>query len=212
MEYMQSEEVRLRKKLQLREWRKNNPEKHAEQVLRSKLKRRTGAPHGPKPKDPSVRFWALVDKTDACWLWKGATNKRYGQFETGTSKKTKPIGAHRFAMKLAGFDIQTHEGHHVCPNKHCVRIHPEHVVPVPRRKNPDNPTYVNKLKSFCKRGHLLEGDNLLAFPCYLKKGYRQCKTCWNSAESRAKRTAAKSRYRAKLRNIERPSSPPESEP
>jgi hypothetical protein len=37
-------------------------------------------PKGPKPKDPRQRFLALVEKTDSCWLWKGARNARRGGY------------------------------------------------------------------------------------------------------------------------------------
>lgn len=33
------------------------------------------------------RFWSKVDKTDDCWLWTAATNRRgYGQFLSATRR------------------------------------------------------------------------------------------------------------------------------
>src|SRR5208283_18015 len=103
-------------------------------------------------------FWSHVNKTDTCWLWTAVTNAGgYGIFNRGGHL----IRAHLFAAKILGMQIDGKEGHHVCPNKNCVRIHSEHVVIVPRQENPDSASHLNRLKTHCKRGHLLSGDNLV---------------------------------------------------
>ena len=41
-----------------------------------------------------ARFWALVEKTETCWLWRGRTQKNgYGRFKNGREQVT----AHRYA-------------------------------------------------------------------------------------------------------------------
>ena len=43
------------------------------------------------------RFWAKVRKTDACWLWTGATSTGYGQFKHSGLNAT--VSAHRLAYE-----------------------------------------------------------------------------------------------------------------
>jgi hypothetical protein len=53
---------------------------------------------GPKPKDVSVRFWDKVQKTDTCWLWRGALD---GHFGYGMFHQTRGARrAHRVAWEL----------------------------------------------------------------------------------------------------------------
>jgi len=126
------------------------------------------------PMNVIERFWSKVKKTKTCWLWTAATLKTgYGVFDAGTGRRNKHTEyAHRFAMQLAGFPLPQNEGHHACPNKNCVRIHPDHVVVVPRQHNPDSPSHLNRLKTHCKRGHLLAGKNLIRHP-----KHRICRLC-----------------------------------
>jgi hypothetical protein len=141
------------------------------------------------------RFWAKVKKTQTCWLWIGAkTSAGYGMFNPAGRDQAELIYAHRFAMKLTGIDIDGREGHHVCPNKNCIRIHPKHVVDVPSQHNPDSPSHLNRLKTHCKRGHLLKGQNLI--PWHSTKGHRACRTCQNAAKrERRKHMTEKQRER-----------------
>lgn len=65
------------------------------------------------------RFWRLVDKSGACWLWKGHVNPNgYGSF---TVTRGRPVGAHRVAYQLAKGPIPG--GMlvcHTCDNPPCV--------------------------------------------------------------------------------------------
>jgi hypothetical protein len=136
------------------------------------------------------RFWKHVKKTETCWLWTASLHRKYGRFQTGTFKKPKMVFAHRFAMELAGIDVTIIEAHHVCRNRSCVRVHPEHVVPVPRHQNPDDPAYLNTLKTHCPRGHLLTDDNLV--PSQKVRGERRCAKCnrtWSRIYQRKRRRA-----------------------
>lgn len=118
------------------------------------------------------RFWGNVEKTKTCWLWKKSRNHAgYGKVQIGTLKKPKMEYAHRVSMSLKGIDLMHTEGHHACPNKHCVRIHPKHVQVVPRQHNPDSPSHLNRMKTSCMRGH--EFEMILVG----NKIRRRCPTC-----------------------------------
>lgn len=83
-----------------------------------------------RPKrDPGERFWAKVQKTDACWLWTGGTNEwGYGSFywRERSGAKGGMRAAHRAAYELAVGRIPP--GMHVlhrCDNPPCCR--PDHL-------------------------------------------------------------------------------------
>jgi hypothetical protein len=72
------------------------------------------------PTEKNIKnFWKHVDKTaSGCWNWTAFKDKNnYGQFCLGT----KRVGAHRFSLLIAGFDLTTGPVvmHH-CDNPSCV--------------------------------------------------------------------------------------------
>jgi len=77
----------------------------------------------------TVRFWAKVEKTDACWIWKGGTGTHgYGVVDTRRAGKRLVERAHRVAWKLVIGPIP--KGLHVlhgCDNVLCVRPGPGHL-------------------------------------------------------------------------------------
>jgi len=81
------------------------------------------------------RFWAKVEKTDACWLWAGTVygSNSYGRMWDG--KKT--LGAHRFSFELHGGEIPAGMlvCHH-CDTPTCVR--PDHLFLGTSQDNSDD--------------------------------------------------------------------------
>jgi hypothetical protein len=79
----------------------------------------------------AVRFWARVEKSDGCWLWKGAhkygpnSPESYGYFNVGGKEKRKRA-AHRLAWELTYGPIP--DGLfvlHVCDRQIC--CNPQHL-------------------------------------------------------------------------------------
>lgn len=127
------------------------------------------------------RFWAKVDKSNAsdCWIWTAFKSKGYGQFGIGG----KLYKSHRVAYELVKGPIpQGMTLDHLCKNKACVN--PAHLEPVSQKENVLRGTSLlalNKQKTHCPKGHILEGENLVQFR--LKKfGQRVCKTCVNERD------------------------------
>lgn len=76
------------------------------------------------------RFWELVEKTEACWVWRGdRLPYGYGKFRpfrTQYRKVAPIIPAHRYSFALAngGIDATLHVLHK-CDNPWCVN--PDHL-------------------------------------------------------------------------------------
>lgn len=109
-----------------------------------------------------------------CWRWTGSTVERgYGRY----TKDKITVRAHRMSYLV-------HKGplkpglviDHVCRNKPC--INPAHLRQVTARQNSleNNPggAALNAVKTHCKHGHPLSGENL-----YVQKsnGFRYCRIC-----------------------------------
>lgn len=134
------------------------------------------------PTPPIDRFLAKVEKTETCWLWKGATGARegYGMFWL----HGRMIHAHRAAYELfvapipAGHDID-----HLCRVRACAR--PDHLEAVTRAVNVlrgNGAPAQHARQTTCARGH--------AFRQYGRR--RDCRTCATerSRAYRARRAAA----------------------
>lgn len=81
--------------------------------------------------NPERRFWESVEKTEGCWLWRGAVSGTgYGRI-----KDDKQLFAvHRFAYELLVGDIPVGlEIDHLCRVRNCVN--PDHLEAVTRQVN-----------------------------------------------------------------------------
>jgi len=103
---------------------------------------------------------------NGCWLWTGARQRDgYGTFEVNG----KCIVAHRYFYEFfnstripPGMHID-----HLCKRKRCVNpLHLEVVTPGENVRR-------SLMKTECKRGHPLTGDNLIIRPT----GGRDCRAC-----------------------------------
>lgn len=123
-----------------------------------------------------VRFESKVIRTDGCHHWIGGLDiGGYGRFSIGRDH----VPAHRWAYEQRvgpipfGLTLD-----HLCRNRSCVN--PDHLEPVTRGENVlrgVGPCAMHKRKTHCRRGHPLEGDNLVL----LSGGkHRRCRTCYNA--------------------------------
>jgi hypothetical protein len=137
----------------------------------------------------SDRFWANVipEPNSGCWLWLGSTDRKgYGQMRITTNKKQSKLKyATHISLKL--HDHQIPSGLHVlhrCDNPACVN--PEHLFVGTQQDNmrdmlqkgrgsaPPVSTKGRGLRQACKRGHILDGDNLY----WRRDGSRSCRECY----------------------------------
>lgn len=132
------------------------------------------------------RFWAKVEKTDACWLWLGATYNGYGRFTISPGNQKK---AHRFAYEaLIGPIADGMTLDHLCRVRNCVN--PEHLEQVTHEENLAR----IPARTHCPRGH--EYNEANAHPQINPKTGRvtaRCRTCWReraAARYQARKAAA----------------------
>lgn len=133
------------------------------------------------------RLLRHVDIDGDCWIWHGSTTPRYGQLRVDN----RNIVAHRWVWENLVGPIA--DGlvldHYACRRTLCVN--PDHLEPVTPLENflrSHAVTRINRDKTHCSRGHLLDGENTYRRP----DGYRDCKICVNrrSRERNARRRAA----------------------
>jgi hypothetical protein len=78
------------------------------------------------------RFLSKVEKTESCWIWKGATRGKngYGAFKVDG----KVVSAHKYAyIKFKGEIPPNKLVSHTCHNKLCVN--PDHLTLVSAKEN-----------------------------------------------------------------------------
>ena len=135
------------------------------------------ADYSPILRDDSVkaRFWARVDVRgpDECWEWQAGRTKGYGRFK---SRSGPQYMAHRMSLVLAGEIPKDGDvTDHICRNKACVN--PKHLRFVSQQINATENSIgiaaMNALKTHCKWGHELDGENLK----FNALGGRVCRAC-----------------------------------
>lgn len=122
--------------------------------------------------NPADRFWAKVEKSDGCWLWKaGKFNKTgYGCFKCGGVSRL----AHRFSYELSVGPIPDGlELDHLCRVKACVN--PAHLEAVPRRVNILRG--VSPMAKAAQRTHCVKGHKLQPYMGPDTQRRRICKVC-----------------------------------
>ncbi len=129
-------------------------------------------------------FWNNVEKSEGCWIWRGALSHGYGS--VGYKGKTRK--AYRVAFELSGGIVARGlELDHLCRNRACVR--PDHLEPVTKAENmrrgdlaTASAARAEKMRSatHCQRGHALTPENLVP----RKDGRRGCLACRNASPSR----------------------------
>lgn len=151
--------------------------------------------NGPYARPVLDRLFEKVDKTDACWIWTGATYRRgYGKMFIGSKADgtAKIVAAHRIAYEhLRGPIPGGMTLDHLCRNVACVN--PDHLEPVSMRENwrrGTSASAVNLVKTHCIHGHEFTSENT-----YVAKGkhgnpQRLCKACGRNRKA-ARRRAAK---------------------
>lgn len=112
------------------------------------------------------RFWAKVDKSGECWLWRGTVDD-HGYGRMGVAYRS--VLAHRLAYELVigpipvGLTLD-----HLCRVRLCVN--PAHLEPVTQSENVKRGGY--SLKTHCPQGHPYDEANT-----YRSKTGRVCRAC-----------------------------------
>jgi hypothetical protein len=121
----------------------------------------------------------LVDKIrfdigTGCWLWQGRGKFGYGHISV---RGSGDLGTHRAMWYAKHGDPGALDVLHNCHNKGC--INPLHLHLGTHKQNFKEASEAKALqgqwKTHCKRGHPLNGDNLL--PPVPGRKWRSCKTC-----------------------------------
>lgn len=156
---------------------------------------------GMRPETRSRRFWAQVDKTESCWLWRGEVDKAgYGRFGGGRVAGQKVSrSAHRFAYtEIVGPVPEGLQLDHLCRVRRCVN--PSHLEPVTCRENvrrSEAPTAIVARSPHCPRGHEFTPENSV-----LRGGRRRCRRCENEAKRR-RYLANRAAFQEKAREYQR---------
>lgn len=117
-----------------------------------------------------------VDSLTGCWLWSNGTEKRYG---TLYINRKCSLLAHRLMYTLfVGPIPETLQCDHLCRVRRCAN--PAHIEPVTPAENYLRGGGVpakNARKTHCKRGHLLQGENVYYIPKTNGNVWRACNVC-----------------------------------
>jgi hypothetical protein len=120
-----------------------------------------------------------IKRDGDCWIWTGgktgATGRRqaYGFVRVEGGRR---IGAHRFVYeRMVGPVAEGMDLDHLCRTPLCVN--PEHLEPVTHQENVRRGLAI---RTHCKYGHEMAGDNLYIHP----DGERKCRQCMRDTARR----------------------------
>lgn len=122
------------------------------------------------------RFLAKVEKTDACWLWRGAKiNTGYGHFWY----EGRNVLSHRVAhLMFVGPIPDGMQVDHLCRVQACVNpAHLEAVTPRVNLLRNNSPTSIACRANTCQRGHPYTDENTNYYTDPRGRSYRRCRTC-----------------------------------
>lgn len=119
------------------------------------------------------RFWAKVEPTGFCWLWRASAPNGYGRFNYRQSGKLVQVRAHRMAYELLVGPIPPGlQLDHLCRVPLCVN--PDHLEPVTGQENTQRAWRVRVSSAYCKRGHEFTSQNTYVSP---NSNSRTCRAC-----------------------------------
>lgn len=109
---------------------------------------------------------------NGCWQWRRAISRAgYGVMRVTCDSRPRAVNAHRWGyQQLVGPISPELTLDHLCRNRGCVN--PAHLEPVTQGQNVRRGRAMD-FKEYCKRGHLMSGDNL----SILSSGKRRCLAC-----------------------------------
>lgn len=148
-----------------------------------------------KKQDSWERFLSHVQvQGDGCWMWLGSvTLEDYGRFNNSPYSTL----AHRFSYEYThGLVPKDLHLDHLCRIRRCVN--PAHLEPVTPKENRQRTANILPRKTYCKRGHLLKGQNIGFYQARKTRPIRSdryCKPCntLRSHINRVKRRTALAR-------------------
>lgn len=123
------------------------------------------------------------DPNSGCWVWTGSVCVD-GYGKARNSHLPKETLAHRMSWHIRYGEIPAGtEIDHLCKVRCCVN--PDHLQAVPHSENVRRGDYKtnhrNRIKTHCKRGHVLDGENLLV-ETYDGIRMRKCRECRRMAQ------------------------------
>jgi hypothetical protein len=132
-----------------------------------------------------------------CWQWLGAVNEHgYGRVSWHDGLTTRRCYVHRAMwLSLVGDIAAGLELDHLCKNRrccNCAHLEPvTHLVNMQRAIDGIRRGALKRVRTHCKYGHILDGDNLSIIAT---TGERRCKECV--------RTKARERYRRSTKSFD----------